>query len=79
LYDSVCFQRTLLIEIYTSLFLAHRHNKKAQHWRTDTMASTSTARPEPTKDLLHPGCVPLSKDVIVSALAKPSFWGKADK
>jgi hypothetical protein len=44
------------------------------------MASTSTARPaRPTEDLLLPGCIPLSKEVIVRALAKASVWGKADK
>ena len=44
------------------------------------MASTSTARPGPgpTEDLLLPGSIPLSKEAIVSALAKASV-GKADK
>jgi hypothetical protein len=47
------------------------------------MASTSTAwpgpGPEPTEDLLLPGSIPLSKEVVFSALAKASVWGKADK
>jgi hypothetical protein len=44
------------------------------------MASTSTAwpGPGPTEDLLLPGSIPLSKEAIVSALAKASV-GKADK
>jgi hypothetical protein len=51
------------------------------NWRTDTMASTSTARPGPgpTEDLLLPGSIPLSKESVFSALAKASVWGKADK
>ena len=45
------------------------------------MTSTSTARPGPgpTEDLLLPGCIPLSKEVVVNALAKASVCGKADK
>ena len=37
------------------------------------------AGPGPTEDLLLPGSIPLSKEVVVSFLAKASVWGKADK
>jgi hypothetical protein len=43
------------------------------------MASTATARPGPTEHLLLPGSIHLSKEGIVSDLAKPSVWGKIDK
>jgi hypothetical protein len=70
--------------------LAHRHNNKAQiagvpptSWHQRINASTSTAwpgpGPGPTEDLLLPGSFPHSKEVVVSALAKASVWGKADK
>jgi hypothetical protein len=45
------------------------------------MASTSTAKPGPgpTEALLLPGSIPLSKEAVVSALAKASVWGIVDK
>jgi hypothetical protein len=44
------------------------------------MALTSPERWQaPAEDLLLPGSIPLSKEAIVSDLAKATVWGKADK